>query len=67
MFLKELGLELSNTIFLERAYGWRGVCIEATPSLYDALVKNRPDCTNIHAVIANVPPEKGTISDGTLR
>ena len=41
------GLWISNTLLLERRYGWRGILVEPTRAFED-LVKNRPDaiCDN---------------------
>lgn len=41
----------SNTHYIEQL-GWRGLCIEAGPSNFDKLKKNRPGCTNIQAVVS---------------
>jgi FkbM family methyltransferase len=38
------GVQLSNTLLLEKEYGWRGICCEPIPLTYEALVKNRPNC-----------------------
>jgi hypothetical protein len=37
------GLYLSNTILLEKDYGWTGILSEPAPSYYEQLIKNR-DC-----------------------
>eukprot|EP01083_Nonionella_stella_P022865 63182_1 len=50
------GKTFSNTLLFEDLGGWTGVCIEATPFLYDRLVKNRPKCYNIHAAVG---PKRG--------
>ncbi len=42
----------SNTHYLEQL-GWRGLCIEAGPSNFNKLKKNRPGCTNIQAVVSD--------------
>jgi len=42
----------SNSHYLEQKHGWHGLCIEAGPMNYGELVKNRPKCTNINAVVA---------------
>ncbi len=43
------GVEFSNTLYLQEAHGWHGLLIEANPTSYGALVKNRPDdvCLNV--------------------
>ena len=35
------GVHLSNTLLLEKKYGWNGICIEPHPKLYEELQKNR--------------------------
>lgn len=42
------GVSLSNTCYFERTLGWRGVCLEPTPWVYDRLVKNR-SCACVNA------------------
>jgi FkbM family methyltransferase len=37
------GIKFSNTLFLENN-GWKGVCIEPHPAIYQLLLKNRPKC-----------------------
>ena len=37
------GIWISNTLLLERQYGWTGILIEST-SAFAALQRNRPDC-----------------------
>lgn len=37
------GIDLSNTYILEKEYGWKGICIEALPNLFEILQKNRPN------------------------
>ena len=44
------GLTMSNTMWLEQL-GWRGVCIEASPSAVGALRRNRPNCLVMDAVV----------------
>ena len=42
------GVEGSNTLFFERTLGWRGLCIEASPSRLAELQKNRrTPCLNV--------------------
>lgn len=48
------GMLINNTYFFERNLGWRGICIEPIPEIFEQLVKNRI-CTCI----------KGCISDFT--
>ena len=35
------GIGSSNTLLMERHYGWSGICIEPNPDFYEKLVKNR--------------------------
>jgi FkbM family methyltransferase len=35
------GILLSNTYLLEKSYGWTGICVEAIPSIFESLKKNR--------------------------
>lgn len=47
------GITGSNTWLLERAYGWRGLCIEPDPQQFALLVQNRTS-TSIQAGIAEI-------------
>jgi hypothetical protein len=44
------GLLSSNTLALEREYGWHGLCIEANDAVYRRLVHNR-NCSCVHACL----------------
>lgn len=35
------GITISNTYYLEKELGWKGICIEALKSNYDKLINNR--------------------------
>tara|TARA_R110002051_G_scaffold276627_3_gene337992 strand:+ start:704 stop:1432 length:729 start_codon:yes stop_codon:yes gene_type:complete len=37
------GIHYSNTYLLEQL-GWKGICVEAHPTYYPMLIKNRPNC-----------------------
>ena len=37
------GIEISNTYLLETQYNWKGICVEALPHKFEALVNNRPN------------------------
>ena len=37
------GLNLSNTYLLEKEYGWKGICVEPIPAIFEQLVANRPN------------------------
>ena len=45
------GLLYSNTVELERHFGWRGLCIEASSRKFAELLSNRPLCTNRFAIV----------------
>ena len=47
------GVELSNTLLLEREYDWDGVCVEANLFSYESLVANR-NCHCVHAAAWDV-------------
>lgn len=47
------GVTLSNTLALERDFGWRGVCLEADPTTAAVLRLNRPGCTVVEAAVTN--------------
>lgn len=46
------GVEGSNSFFFEKALGWSGLCIEASPRIYEKLAGNR-SCDCVHAAIAD--------------
>jgi len=50
------GVELSNTYFFEKFRGWKGICIEPVPAIFEKLVQNR-NSININGCIA---ANKGT-------
>jgi len=35
------GIQTSNTYFFEKNFNWSGICIEANPSVFNSLIKNR--------------------------
>jgi len=45
------GLTYSNTVELERHYGWRGLCIEGSLPKFAKLQANRPLCANRYAAV----------------
>jgi hypothetical protein len=53
----------SNSLKLERFYGWKGLCIEAGPTNFAQLQRNRPDCANVQAVVADRPGQTTTFRE----
>eukprot|EP01083_Nonionella_stella_P031395 85981_1 len=49
------GTSMSNTKLYEDDLGWSGLCIEGDPVLFKSLKQNRPNCTNVHAIITDKP------------
>jgi FkbM family methyltransferase len=47
------GLWISNTLLLERRYGWNGILVEPT-SAFSLLQKNRPNCRLENSCLAGV-------------
>jgi hypothetical protein len=47
------GLWISNTLKLEREFGWKGILVEPS-SAFERLVKNRPNCICDNSCIASV-------------
>lgn len=52
------GIWISNTLLLERQYGWTGILVEPT-SAFAALQRNRPDCICENSGLAS---EEGLIT-----
>ena len=52
------GLTHSNTVVLERDYGWRGLCIEANSVFWPSVV-NRRTCEVVGAAVAEKREEMG--------
>lgn len=50
------GLSISNTVLLERRFAWTGVCIEANPTTFKELRKNRR-CHCVNACLDEAPRE----------
>ena len=46
----------SNTVGLEQR-GWTGLCIEPAPENFKLLVRNRPKCKNVQALVSDEPGE----------
>jgi FkbM family methyltransferase len=51
------GITFSNSKFLESKEGWSGICIEANPSVYERLVKNRPNSKCLNVAVSDVDGE----------
>ena len=47
------GIALSNTLLLERCFGWRGLLIEANPSNYASLVRANRTATTRHSAVCS--------------
>ena len=45
------GVLFNNTLFFEKQHDWNGINIEPIPTVYDSLVLNRPNCTNINCAV----------------
>jgi len=46
------GIQTSNTYFLEKNLEWSGICVEANPTIYQSLIKNRKS-KNINVALNN--------------
>jgi FkbM family methyltransferase len=45
------GIYCSNSLFFERELGWTGLLVEANPTLFDQLARNRPGAKCLNAAI----------------
>jgi len=54
------GIESSNTYFVEKELGWKGICIEPAPHIFDKLAANRKS-VNLKVAVMDY---KGTIYFG---
>jgi len=50
------GIQTSNTYFFEKNFNWSGICIEANPSVFNSLIKNRKS-VNVNKAVTDY---KGT-------
>ena len=48
------GLQHTNTLTLERYYGWTGLLVEADPDLSDLAQANRPGCEHANHAVSTV-------------
>ena len=46
------GIHESNTIHLQHCLGWHGVLIEAQPTAFDDLIRNRPGVVAMHSAVS---------------
>ena len=46
------GIDFSNTFYMEKELGWKGICVEPNPLVFEKLVVNR-NCVCINACISN--------------
>lgn len=44
------GVDKSNTLFFEETLGWKGICVEPSPTRFNSLIKNRKCLTENVAV-----------------
>lgn len=47
------GVAFSNTLFFERERQWTGIHIEPLAKQYEALVRNRPNTTNLNVAVSD--------------
>jgi FkbM family methyltransferase len=47
------GVAFNNTLYFEKTNGWKGVNIEPMTNVFEKLVVNRPETTNINCAISN--------------
>lgn len=58
------GMDKSNTLAFERKLGWTGLLIEAVPSLYEVLRRNRPNVPSSQDCVAGDSGEYFLAEDG---
>jgi hypothetical protein len=56
--------ELSNTYFLEKCMGWKGICIEADPGLA-AVLRAERTCTVVNVCADSVRKDVSFVKDGS--
>lgn len=47
------GVKINNTLFFEKTHGWSGINVEPIPSVYEKLIKNRPNCINLNCAVSD--------------
>ena len=55
------GFDQSNTYYLAKFRGWRGLLIEPVPTLYQQCVRTRPESTVVNAALVNFGYEEATV------
>jgi len=59
------GITYSNTYALEKYLNFKGILIEPSPSNFQKMKKNRPNCYNVHCAVSNDKTEIDFVGDGT--
>jgi len=59
------GITYSNTYALEKYLNFKGILIEPSPSSFQKMIKNRPNCYNVQCAISNDKTEIDFVGDGT--
>lgn len=59
------GLLYSNTYALYNLTGSLGICVEASPRLYDSLVLNRPNNINLNYALSDISGQALSLLDNT--
>jgi hypothetical protein len=59
------GVEGSNTVVLERGYGWSGLCVEPDDAAYESLARNRA-CAKAHCCLYTQDGEADFVEAGML-
>lgn len=57
------GIDLSNSYYLEKKLGWRGICVEADPDLFEVLKNNR-ECTCVNVAASDSDGKINFLKDG---
>src|ERR1700722_3302200 len=59
------GVSASNTLLLERSFGWRGICIEPNRSLFSKLTRNRR-CQCLHYGLSDHDADVDFVEDAQM-
>ena len=57
------GIHISNSYYLETVLGWDGVCVEADPSIFSMLERNRK-CRCVNALVSDSSENLSFLQDG---